>query len=112
LLVGELPASVPGQARLLRKGQAIWSETWLSGEDNMAHSLANLEHHHFKYRNFRRAGDVHVHFFGAATGSFTKNIKAEPGDVFEISSPVFGRPLRNPLQPAPEPNRFVAVRTL
>jgi hypothetical protein len=32
----------------------------------MTHSLANLEHHHFKYRPFRRPGDVHVHFFGTA----------------------------------------------
>jgi hypothetical protein len=112
LLLGELPANVTGEARLLRKGQAIWSEQWLSGEDNMAHSLANLEHHHFKYKEFRRPGDVHVHFFGAATGSFTKNVKTEVGDVFEIKAPTFGRPLRNPLGAAREPYSFVAVRAL
>jgi hypothetical protein len=112
LLLGELPSNVAGEARLLRKRQAIWSESWLSGEDNMAHSIANLEHHHFKYREFRRPGDVHVHFFGAATGSFTKNIKTEIGDVFEIASPVFGRPLRNPLAAAREANTFVGVRAL
>jgi hypothetical protein len=112
LLLGELPSNVSGEARLLRKGQAIWNESWLSGEDNMAHSIANLEHHHFKYREFRRPGDVHVHFFGAATGSFTKNIKTEIGDVFEITSPVFGRPLRNPLAAAREANTLVGVRAL
>jgi hypothetical protein len=112
LLLGELPSNVTGQARLLRKGEAIWSEPWLSGEDNMAHTVANLEHHHFKYREFRRPGDVHVHFFGAATGSFTKNVKTEIGDVFEISSPLFGRPLRNPLGAAAAPYAFVAVKTL
>jgi hypothetical protein len=112
LLLGELPSNVTGEARLLREGQAIWKETWLSGEDNMAHSIVNLEHHHFKYREFRRPGDVHVHFFGAATGSFTKNIKTEVGDVFEITSPVFGRPLRNPLAAAKEANTLVGVRTL
>ena len=53
----------------------------LTGEGNMAHSLANLEHHHFKYRNFRRPGDVHVHFFGTATLSFADKIVVEPGDV-------------------------------
>jgi hypothetical protein len=112
LVLGELPRSVTGEAKLLRKGQTVWSESWLSGEDNMAHSIANLEHHHFKYREFRRSGDVHVHFFGAATGSFTKNVKAEIGDVFEIASPAFGRPLRNPLGAPAQPYAFVTVRTL
>ena len=63
----------------------------------MSHTLANLEHHHFKYRLFRRPGDVHVHFIGAAVLSFTSGIRPEPGDVFEIAAPPFGTPLRNPL---------------
>lgn len=112
LLLGALPAGVSGSARLVRNGQALWSDTWLSGDDNMAHSIANLEHHHFKYRDFRRPGDVHVHFFGAATGSFTKHVKAEPGDVFEIDCAAFGRPLRNPLGAAAEPYALVRVRSL
>jgi hypothetical protein len=112
LLLGGLPANVTGNARLMRQGSAVWSDTWVSGEDNMAHSIANLEHHHFKYRDFRRAGDVHVHFFGAATGSFTRNVKAQPGDVFEIESAQFGRPLRNALRASQAPDRLVAVRAL
>lgn len=112
LLLGALPASVTGRARLLREGREIWGEDWLSGEDNMCHSIGNLEHHHFKYREFRQPGDVHVHFFGAATGSFTKKIETRLGDVFEISSPEFGRPLRNPLGPAREPSTRVAVTPL
>jgi len=112
LLLGELPASVQGTARLVRAGATIWSESWLSGEDNMAHAIGNLEHHHFKYREFRRPGDVHVHFFGAATGSFTKNVKAQPGDVFEIEAEGFGRPLRNPLGAARSPDTLVRVRAL
>jgi hypothetical protein len=112
LMLGELPPNVTGEARLLRKGEVVWSDSWLSGEHNMAHSIPNLEHHHFKYREFRRPGDVHVHFFGAATGSFTKNVKTEIGDVFEIASPAFGRPLRNPLGAPAGPYAFVAVRAL
>ena len=38
----------------------------------MSHSIANLEHHHFKNALFRRPGDVHVHFFGTATLSFSR----------------------------------------
>jgi hypothetical protein len=112
LLVGELPKSVSGRARLLREGREIWAEDWLSGEDNMCHSIANLEHHHFKYRDFRQPGDVHVHFFGAATGSFTKKIETRIGDVFEIAAPAFGHPLRNPLGAAVEPAHLVKVRML
>ncbi|MGD2139541.1 MAG: GguC family protein [Burkholderiales bacterium] len=112
LLLGELPANVTGHARLRRGKDVIWEQDWLSGEDNMCHSIGNLEHHHFKYREFRRPGDVHVHFFGAATGSFTGNIETRPGDVFEIESPVFGKPLRNTLGAKGENEQLVKVRTL
>jgi len=97
VLLGELPADVRGQVRVLRGEQALFEAEWLSGEANMSHALANLEHHHFKYPLFRRPGDVHVHFIGAAVLSFTAGVRPEPGDVFEVSSPTFGAPLRNPL---------------
>ena len=63
----------------------------------MSHSVANLEHHHFKYPMFRRPGDVHLHFLGTSTVSAADGVVTEPGDVFEISAPPFGRPLRNRL---------------
>ncbi len=98
LLLGELPADVRGVSRILRKGEVIWEEEFLSGEDNMSHSLANLEHHHFKYELFRRPGDVHCHFLGTATASFSKGIEPQDGDVFEMEAVGFGMPLRNTLQ--------------
>lgn len=112
LLLGELPAHVSGHARLHRGDAVVWEQDWLSGEDNMCHAIANLEHHHFKYDIFRRPGDVHVHFFGAATGSFTDKIETRPGDVFEIESPLFGRALRNTLGESGGKPRFVGVKTL
>ncbi len=112
LLVGALPASVEGRARLVRDGKEIWAEDWLSGEENMCHSIGNLEHHHFKYRDFRQPGDMHVHFFGAATGSFTKKVETRVGDLFEIHAAQFGRPLRNPLGAAREKDDLVAIRAL
>jgi hypothetical protein len=68
----------------------------------MTHSLANLEHHHFKYARFRRPGDVHVHFFGTATASFADGIETRAGDVFEIEADAFHLPLHNPLVRAPD----------
>jgi hypothetical protein len=100
LLVTELPAQVVGTSRILRNGEVLWSKPFLSGEDNMSHSISNLEHHHFKYDVFRRPGDVHVHFFGTGTLSFGDGIKTQPGDVFEISAPPFSLPLRNRLATA------------
>jgi hypothetical protein len=95
LRTGPLPGSVSGMSRILRGGEVIWQKPFLSGEDNMSHTIANLEHHHFKYAIFRQPGDVHVHMFGTATLSFADGIRTEPGDIFEIAEPQFGLPLRN-----------------
>jgi hypothetical protein len=97
LLTGELPHDVRGTSRLIRNGEKIWEKPFLTGEANMSHTLRNLEHHHFKYGIFRKPGDVHVHFFGTATLSFSDGIKTEAGDVFEIEAPPFRMPLRNAL---------------
>lgn len=112
LLVGPLPASIAGTVRVLRQGETIWADTFLTGEANMSHTLVNLEHHHFKYPVFRRSGDVHCHFFGAATLSFSTGVAVKPGDVFEISAPPFGRPLRNPLAASQSDDTLVTVRSL
>lgn len=98
LRLGPLPAAVSGAVRVLRGGEALWTGEFLSGEDNMSHSVANLEHHHFKYERFRRPGDAHVHFLGAGVLSHAAGIAAADGDMFEIDVPAFGRPLRNPLR--------------
>jgi len=95
LRTGALPGNVSGMSRILRDGKVIWEKPFLSGEDNMSHTIANLEYHHFKYELFRQPGDVHVHMFGTATLSFADGIKTEPGDVFEIVEDQFGLPLQN-----------------
>lgn len=98
LLVGELPAHVEGSARIVgADGQVRWQKAFVSGEQNMSHTIGNLEHHHFKYGLFRRAGDVHIHFFGTATLSFADGIQARAGDTFEVEAPTFGPALRNRL---------------
>lgn len=110
LLLGELPEDVRGTSRILRDGAVIWEKPFVSGEANMSHSIANLEHHHFKYAGFRRPGDLHVHFFGTATLSFSDGVKTEPGDVFEVEAPPFTLPARNPLARAAAVP--IAVRSL
>jgi hypothetical protein len=95
LRLGALPADVRGSSRILHHGETLWEKPFISGEANMSHTIANLEHHHFKYALFRRPGDLHVHFFGTATLSFSDAVKVKPGDVFEIEAAGFGLPLRN-----------------
>ena len=98
LLVGEAPAHIEGTSRIYdAEGKVRWQKAFFSGEQNMSHTIANLEHHHFKYPLFRRAGDVHIHFFGTATLSVADNIVVKPGETFEIEAPQFGPALRNPL---------------
>jgi hypothetical protein len=111
LLVGELPSDVRGTVRIRRAQGVLWEQEFVSGEDNMCHSIANLEHHHFKYPGFRMPGDVHVYFYGASTLSHSDGIATLPGDLFEIECARFGRPLRNPLTAAPadEPVRVVPL---
>jgi hypothetical protein len=76
----------------------------------MCHSLANLEHHHFKFEAHRRPGDVHVHFFGADAFSFGEGLRLENGDVMQVRWDGFGRPLRNPLRIAPREDKLVVVK--
>jgi len=112
LRLGALPQHVEGESRLRAVGGTVrWRKPVLSGEDNMSHSVRNLEHHHFKYALFRRPGDVHVHFFGAAALSFADGVTVAPGERWEIESPAFGPPLVNTLSvQAAEP--AVNVRAL
>lgn len=103
---------VPGTVAVLRNAVAIWKKDIFSGEKNMSHSLANLEYHHFKYDEHRRPGDVHIHFFGADAFSFGDGVKLQTGDVMEVAFEGFGRPLRNTISIADEPERFLSVNRL
>jgi hypothetical protein len=111
LLLGDLPANICGTSRIIRDGATLWEKPFLSGEANMSHTVSNLEHHHFKNALFRKPGDMHVHFFGTATLSFSEGIRTQPGDVFEITADAFRIALRNPLAEAPD-SGLVSVRAL
>ncbi len=109
LVLGEIAGTIEGESRIVRDGEVIWRKPFLTGEETMAHTIRNLEHHHFKYPQFRRPGDVHVHFFGTATLSFADGITIEHGDRFEIEAPGFGRPLRNTVSWTKEKNATPVV---
>ena len=95
-----------------RLGETVWSRGIKTGEANMSHSLANLEHHQFKYAQHRRPGDVHVYFYGADAFSFGEGFALKDGDVMVVEWDGFGRPLRNPIRIVGGRDRFVGVKTL
>jgi hypothetical protein len=98
LLVSELPQHVSGVSRIYDvEGRVRWEKAFVSGEQNMSHTIENLEYHHFKYGLFNRPGDVHIHFFGTATLSFAHGIQVKAGETFEVQADAFGPALRNRL---------------
>ncbi|UUZ66832.1 FAH family protein [Polaromonas sp. P2-4] len=112
LVTGDLPAHLEGSSRIVREGEVLWERPFLSGEGNMSHSIANLEHHHFKYLQFRRPGDLHIHFFGTATLSFADGVRTRAGDRFEISMPHFGQALVNGIELSREDQAMQTVLSL
>ena len=91
---------VHGHVSVERAGETVWNRDIASGEKEMCHSLANIEHHHFKFDAHRRPGDLHVHFFGAHSLSFSDGVQLRDGDRMTIQFDGFGRALRNPLRVA------------
>ena len=112
LTTGVLPAHLEGTSRIRRDGAVLWQKPFLTGEANMCHTFANLEYHHFKYRQHRVPGDIHLHFFGTATVSFVDNIQARAGDEFEVDLPALGAPLVNRLVIEPGGLALHEVRTI
>jgi hypothetical protein len=101
-----------GVARIERGAKTVWTKPFATGEKNMSHTVANLEHHHFKYGAHRRPGDAHIHFFGADVFSFGDGIELADGDIMEIRLDGFGRALRNPLRMDRSGQALVAVEPL
>ena len=103
---------VPGRVSVERAGQTIWQRAIATGEREMCHTVANIEHHHFKFEAHRRPGDLHVHYYGAHTLSFADGVRLEDGDVMAIQFEGFGRPLRNAVRIAAPVNEPIKVLSI
>ena len=112
LVVAPAFGSIEGTSTIFRDAAPLWRKAICTGEAEMCHSLANIEHHHFKFAGHRRPGDVHVHFFGADALSFGDGIRLQDGDVMEVRFAGFGRPLRNPLRAPGTPQPLITVTPL
>lgn len=112
LVIGGGFDNLEGRVTIQRNGRVHWSSEILSGEENMSHSLANLEHHLFKFHQHRTPGDVHIHFLGADQLSCRGGVRTAPGDVIEVAWEGLGRPLRNPVSFEHGSERLVQVEPL
>lgn len=105
-------SELQGTVKILRKDEPVWSAAIKTGERNMAHSLENLEYHHFKYPCHRIPFQAHVHFFGADAFSFGNKIALEDDDVMEVRWEGMGRALQNPIHFSGDEERLVMIKSL
>lgn len=105
-------SAIPGKVSVLRKNELLWSADIKTGENNMAHNLANLEYHHFKYASHRIPFQAHVHFFGADAFSFGNQVTLEDGDIMSVYWEGMGRALLNPLKILNEKEKLVEIRSI
>jgi hypothetical protein len=113
LLIGGDFRAVKGNVSIERNGKLLWQKVIETGEENMSHSLANLEHHHFKFDQHRMPGHVHVHFFGAHSLSFGEGIVLVDGDWMQVQFEGYGRALRNPIRfEAKDRNQLIRIHPL
>lgn len=101
--------SVSGEVTIRRGNQVVWSKKIRTGEAEMCHSLENIEHHHFKFDEHRRPGDVHVHFFGADCLSFGEGVRLASGDEMQIRFEGFGRSLKNVVRTQEKTSKATSV---
>lgn len=101
-----------GLVTVSRQEEILWSANIKTGETNMAHTLANLEYHHFKYPDHRQPMQGHVHFYGTGAFSFGAGIKLQTGDEMKVRWEGMGRMLVNSIEIAENKEELVKVKTL
>lgn len=103
---------IKGTVKVIRNSEVLWTANIQTGENNMAHSLANLEYHHFKYTEHRQPLQAHVHFFGADAFSFGAGVTLQSGDEMLVHWEGMGRPLVNPIHIEQATETFIKTKPL
>lgn len=101
-----------GTVKVMRQDQLLWSSEIRSGEKNMAHSLENLEYHHFKYPGHRIPLQAHVHFYGADAFSFGNGIRLQHNDTMSVQWDNLGRALENRVCISKEEEKLLTINAL
>ena len=104
--------AISGTVSVSRNGSQLWSSPVKTGHANMAHNLANLEYHHFKYPGHRIPFQAHVHFFGADAFSFGNQIQLQDGDEMQVEWDGMGRPLKNYLSKQADKEELIQIKPI
>jgi hypothetical protein len=113
LVITEEFSDLTGYVKVIRKGETLWdAENIKTGEAAMAHNLANLEYHQFKYEGHRVPLQAHVHYFGTGQFSFGKGIRLQDGDEMLVQWDGMGRALKNYLKEVGKEEKLVPVKAL
>ncbi|WP_425635760.1 AraD1 family protein [Algoriphagus yeomjeoni] len=104
-------SDLSGKVSVSRGEEVLWSADIKTGENNMAHSLANLEYHHFKYPDHRQPLQGHVHFFGTGAFSFGAGIALQSGDQMKVQWEGMGRSLVNSIEIEVKKQEFIRVKS-
>ncbi|MEJ7739344.1 MAG: AraD1 family protein [Chitinophagaceae bacterium] len=112
LVIDENFLELKGTVQIVRGQELIWSAAIQTGQKHMAHSLDNLEYHHFKYPCHRIPFQAHVHFFGADAFSFGSKITLNDADIMEVTWEGMGRALQNPIRISVNEERLVPIKSL
>jgi hypothetical protein len=112
LVIDAVFDNVEGTVSVLRNGKTIWSAPVHTGEQNMAHSLENLEYHHLKYPEHRQPLQAHVHFLGADAFSFGAGVTLNDGDEMMVHWKSFGRPLMNPVSITEKKEDIIEIKSV
>lgn len=112
LVIGGEFGDIKGNVKVSKSDHVKWSADIRTGEQNMAHSLENLEYHHFKYPGHRLPMQAHVHFFGADAFSFGSKVVLENDDLMTVHWEGQGRPLQNRLSVSSGPERLTRLSQL
>lgn len=112
LVIGADFGDIRGNVQVADDAAVKWASDIRTGEQNMAHSLENLEYHHFKYPGHRLPLQTHVHFFGADAFSFGSKLLLQHHDLMTVHWEGMGRPLQNRLSVSGEGQRLTPLSQL
>ena len=104
--------NLQGKVSVSRGNETIWESVATTGESNMAHSLTNLEYHHFKYEGHRMPSQVHVHYLGTNAFSYSIKLLLQDKDVMTVQWDSMGRALQNPIKISNEPEKLVEIKSI
>jgi hypothetical protein len=105
-------SGLTGNVQVSRQGKELWSTSIRTGENNMAHTLTNLEYHHFKYADHRQPLQGHVHFFGTGAFSFGAGITLQTGDEMNVHWDGMGRALVNSIEMETQEEKLIKIKTI